>query len=54
MIVIVQPIPLDETATPVETTNWIPGFFEEVLGNWEGEPLVRPEQLEYETREELQ
>lgn len=32
----------------------MPGFFEEVLGSWEGEPLVRPEQLEYEPREELQ
>jgi hypothetical protein len=33
--------------------NWQPGFFEETIGGWVGEPLVRPEQSEYEIREEL-
>ncbi|MBD2681731.1 MULTISPECIES: DUF2281 domain-containing protein [Nostoc] len=32
---------------------WMPGFFEEVIGGWVGEPLERPEQGEYETREAL-
>jgi hypothetical protein len=33
--------------------GWVPGFFEEVIGGWVGEPLIRPEQGEYETTEEL-
>ncbi|BAZ48849.1 hypothetical protein NIES4103_14600 [Nostoc sp. NIES-4103] len=33
--------------------GWMPGFFEEVIGGWVGEPLERPEQGEYETREAL-
>jgi hypothetical protein len=33
--------------------NWQPGFFEEVVGSWEGEPLTRPEQLPMEVREEI-
>jgi hypothetical protein len=43
------------TIQPVTSTKkgWIPGFFEEVIGGWVGEPLERPEQGEYETRETL-
>ncbi|MDY6803724.1 MAG: hypothetical protein SXA11_07945 [Cyanobacteriota bacterium] len=33
--------------------GWQPGFFEKVIGGWQGEPLVREEQGEYEIREEL-
>ena len=33
--------------------GWPPGFFEEVVGSWEGEPLVRPDQGEFEKRREL-
>ena len=33
--------------------GWMPGFFEEVIGGWVGEPLERGEQGEYETRETL-
>ncbi|WP_017719948.1 FitA-like ribbon-helix-helix domain-containing protein [Kamptonema formosum] len=36
-----------------EELGWPHGFFEEVAGGWVGEPLVRDEQGEYETREEL-
>jgi hypothetical protein len=36
-----------------ENLGWQPGFFEEVVGGWEGEPLVRSEQPELETRDEL-
>jgi hypothetical protein len=31
----------------------MPGFFEEVIGGWVGESLVREPQGEYETRETL-
>jgi hypothetical protein len=35
------------------TANWPPGFFENVIGAWKGEPLVREEVGSYELREEL-
>ena len=43
------------TIQPVtsEQRGWMPGFFEEVIGGWVGEPLERPDQGEYETRETL-
>lgn len=53
VMVIFQPV---ETSTQVKNPQdlgWMPGFFEEVIGGWVGEPLVRPEQEEYETRETL-
>lgn len=57
-------IPVEMTDTEIEVTltiqrvtpplqGWMPGFFEEVIGGWVGEPLSRPEQGEYETREQL-
>lgn len=55
--VIIQPadpaISASKTSTS-EESGWLAGFFEEVIGGWEGEPLVRPEQPELETRDELQ
>ena len=33
--------------------GWPPGFFEDVAGSWEGEPLERPEQLPFEERDPL-
>jgi hypothetical protein len=38
---------------PRKTKSWQPSFFEEVLGGWEGEKLVRDIQPDYELREEL-
>ncbi len=37
------------TKTP-EELGWSPGFFERTAGRWEGEPLIRGEQGEYEQR----
>ncbi|MEA5520421.1 DUF2281 domain-containing protein [Limnoraphis robusta] len=31
---------------PQKSSNWEPGFFEEVIGGWVGEPLERGEQVE--------
>ncbi len=48
-----------EVTVTVESVNsgsqkgWMPGFFEEVIGGWVGEPLERPEQGEFEIREQL-
>jgi hypothetical protein len=53
VIVIFQRIASATDAKTPEDLGWSPGFFETVIGSWEGEPLVRPEQLEYEMREEL-
>ena len=33
--------------------EWPPGFFEEVVGGWQGKPLERPPQGTYEHRERL-
>jgi hypothetical protein len=44
------------TATTVSTPpnrGWSEGFFEEVIGGWEGEPLVREPQPEYQERDFL-
>jgi hypothetical protein len=57
-------IPVEMPNTEIEVTvtiqrvtpqqrGWMPGFFEEVIGGWVGEPLERPEQGEYEIREQL-
>lgn len=51
----VQAQKLDQTEhravskTP-EELGWSPGFFERTAGKWEGEPLTRGEQGEYEHR----
>ena len=37
----------------VTSSGWQPNFFEEVIGGWEGEPLTREPQPDYEQREEL-
>jgi hypothetical protein len=57
-------IPVEMANTEIEVTltiqkvtpqqqGWMPGFFEEVIGGWVGEPLQRTEQGEYEIREQL-
>jgi len=33
--------------------EWPDGYFETVVGGWKGEPLVRPQSLNLEEREEL-
>jgi len=34
-------------------SEWPVGWFDEVVGAWKGEPLERPDQGRYETRDEL-
>ena len=36
VMVIVQPLVQSEPK-PSDPTGWMPGFFEEVIGSWEGE-----------------
>ncbi len=54
VMVIVQPIADTSQLEAAQEKSWSPGFFEEVIGGWEGEPLVRESQGEYEDREEFQ
>lgn len=49
--VMLQPI-ISKSKTP-EELGWTPGFFEKTAGAWQGEPLIRDEQGEYEQREPL-
>jgi len=35
------------------SSGWSEGYFESVFGAWEGEPLQRPKQGDYEQREVL-
>ncbi|HIK12173.1 MAG TPA: hypothetical protein IGS52_18260 [Oscillatoriaceae cyanobacterium M33_DOE_052] len=52
-IVILELLPKSELETPPKASGWQPGFFEEVVGGWVGEPLVREDQGDYEVRETL-
>jgi len=51
VIVVVAPA---ARAQAPEDLGWSPGFFEMTAGAWQGEPLVRAPQGEYETRRPLQ
>ena len=52
VLVVVQPLASTIATTP-EDLGWPPGFFEKTAGAWQGEPLLREDQGEYETRDEL-
>ncbi len=59
ILVVFQPIisPEDQSeatqGTTPESLGWNPGFFENVIGSWAGEPLERPPQAPFEIRENL-
>lgn len=53
VILVVNPLKKKRTAKPEPAKGWPPGFFTEVVGGWQGKPLVREPQGEYETRNEL-
>ncbi|MFB2878203.1 hypothetical protein [Floridanema aerugineum] len=45
----IQSVNPAEKKTP-EELGWTPGFFERTAGAWEGEPLTRAQQGEFEER----
>ena len=59
IMVIFQPIDspaqqhLGQDINTPESRGWLPGFFEDVVGSWESEPLERPPQLPYRLYEDL-
>ncbi|MBD2214707.1 hypothetical protein H6G27_33390 [Nostoc linckia FACHB-104] len=53
IMVIYQPLETPTQQKTPEQRGFLPGFFEEVIGGWVGEPLERPEQGDYEIREQL-
>ncbi len=53
VMVIFQAIESDSPLKTPENSGWMPGFFEEVIGGWAGEPLERGQQGEFENREQL-
>lgn len=51
---VIQPQPSNKQGVDSqETLGWHHGFFEETAGAWQGEPLTRSPQGEFEAREEL-
>ncbi len=48
---ILEDITDSQPITTPENKGWQKGFFEEVIGGWEGEPLVRETQPEYQERD---
>ena len=59
VMVIVQPVRVPETkghnstSSSPEALGWPPGFFEQTEGSLEDDPIERPPQQPFETREEL-
>jgi hypothetical protein len=50
--VILQPVN-QPTPGRTEELGWSSGFFESVVGSWQGEPLTREFEGDYEAREKL-
>jgi hypothetical protein len=53
VVLVVQPIKGKKQPKLKTTNGWPSNFFTEVIGGWQGEPLVREPQGDYETRDEL-
>jgi hypothetical protein len=52
VIVVLQPVS-QPALGHTEDLGWSSGFFESVVGSWQGEPLTREFEGDYEAREEL-
>jgi hypothetical protein len=44
---------IEEIEALAQSNGWPPGFFRQTVGQWAGEPLVRPPQGEFEVRDEF-
>ncbi len=50
---ILEQVTENEVITTPENKGWQKGFFEEIIGGWEGEPLVRETQPKEQQRDFL-
>ncbi len=53
VLVVVQPLEGAVRDEAADRDDWPSYFLEEIAGGWQGDTLVRPEQGEYEIRDEL-
>ncbi|MGH9835903.1 MAG: hypothetical protein ACREBD_37345 [Blastocatellia bacterium] len=53
VVVTMKPLTVDDLEALAQSNGWPPGFFTNVIGSWEGEPLAREPEGDYEEREEL-
>lgn len=53
VVVTMRPLEIDEIEALAQSNGWPLGFFTQTMGKWEGEPLVREHQGEYEERYEM-
>ncbi len=53
VLVVVQPLEGAVRDEAADSDDWPSYFLEEIAGGWQGDTLVRPEQGEYEIRDEL-
>lgn len=51
VMVIIAPLSLARKSP--QDFGWTPGFFEQTAGAWQGAPLARESQGDYEARDEL-
>jgi len=53
VVVTMKPLTIDDLEKLAQSNGWPPGFFEQTLGKWEGEPLVLEPEGDYEERYEM-
>ena len=53
VLIVLQPSNRDGTQAASENRAWLPAFFEQTAGAWEGEQLVREPQGDFEMRDEI-
>ncbi len=53
VVVTLKTLANEDLEALAQANGWPPGFFTNVIGSWEGDPLVREPEGDYEEREEL-
>ena len=54
VMLVIEPQPGTSKVEKKETKGWPTGFFEKTAGAWQGEPITRPPQGEYENRKDIE
>ena len=53
LVVVYEPVPEGEQVEAAQPAGWPAGLYEATAGAWQGEPLLREPQGEYEKRDPL-